>query len=246
MAIKVIEQIQQLGFTEAEAKIYLATLELGEATVVQIANQSKLKRTSVYYMLEGLKKRGVLIQSKRAKKIYYIAIAPKELLKRTRESIFEFENSLEEIEAHQHKVAAKPRVSFLYGPQGFKHIWEMIFNSQSGEYKIITDGSIFLDFVKEGYILDAIISKKKQLRVQSQQLITDSPYARKIIAKDRTENRQSKLLPARYKIPFTEIISDDFVAFVSPRWQNVLYVTENKDFADTRRAIFDIVWQSIV
>lgn len=239
---KIIQAIINLGFSETEAKAYLATLELGEATIQDIAKHSKIKRTSLYYILEKMHKDSIVFTTKRNKKVFYIASSPKEIMKRVRERLMEFENILEEIEDRKHNVYHKPRVYFLYGPSGFKHIWQMIFDSKCKDFRIITEGSNFLDFVKEKYILDEIIKNKKILGVKSRQLIVDSPYSRKLIKNDKEQNRESKLLPSSTKIPFTEIITDQFAAFISPRWDNFLFVTENDSFVKSRQSMFDLIW----
>jgi sugar-specific transcriptional regulator TrmB len=237
--------IQKLGLSEKAATLYLACLRLGEATVLDLARHAKVKRTTIYYVLEELRENGALIETKRNKKVYYVAVEPRALLKRTRDRLSEFEDSLDELERTKHAVYRKPRLYFLYGPQGFKRIWDMIFASETKEFRIITAGESFLDFVKEKYILDEIITTKKKLGIFSRQLISDSPYARKIVAKDVRENRVSKILPPQYKLPFTEVICDEFVAFISPRWDNTLFIVENEQFAMTRKSMFEMMWQKM-
>lgn len=53
-----IQTLLGVGMTEKEAAIYFALLNLGEATVAQIAERAKLKRSIVYVVLEELMKRG--------------------------------------------------------------------------------------------------------------------------------------------------------------------------------------------
>ncbi len=242
---KILNSLQKLGFSDKESKVYLSTLELGEATIQSISKHSKIKRTSIYYVLDKLKKDGFLIESKINKKAHYVAISPKELMKKVRENVYEFENVLDDLEKRRHSVYHKPRVYFLYGAAGFKHIWEMIFDSNCKEYWIITEGENFLGFVKEKYILKEIIKEKQKRGLKSRQLIVDSPYARALIKKDSIENRVSKMLPKGHQIPFTEIITDKFVAFISPRWDNLLFITENESFAKTRQSLFRLIWDSI-
>lgn len=239
---KLVKAISNLGFSETEAQVYMAAFELGEATIQDIARHSKVKRTSLYYILSKLGRESVVLTTKRNKKTYYVAASPKELMKRTRERLIEFEDLIDQLEDRKHSVYHKPRVYFLYGTPGFKHVWQMLFDSKCKEFRIITEGSHFLDFVKEKYILDEIIKNKKTLGIKSRQLIVDSPYARKLIKNDFAQNRSSKLLPSNTKIPFTEIITDEFAAFISPRWDNFLFVTENDSFVKSRQSMFDLVW----
>lgn len=240
-----IRLVSNLGLSTKAAKAYLALLELGEATIQSLAKKAGLKRTTLYYTIDELTSAGALIKTKRNKKVFYIPAEPASLLKATRARIFEVEESIDQLEAIKHSVYKKPRVDFLYGPQGFKHIWDMIFASPSKEYSIITDGASFLDFVREKYILQDIIKKKRELGIKSRQIIMDSEYAKKIVAKDSQENRQSKIISPRYKLPFTEVICDGFVAFISPRWDDMLFVIENENFAKTRKNLFEALWEKI-
>jgi hypothetical protein len=195
--------------------------------------------------LDELVEAGALICTKTGKKTYYVPELPSTLLQNAKEKIANFEESLKLLEDKASHVNKKPRVYFLYGSAGFKQAWDMILNTKEKEYRIITEGENFLDYVKEKYIVDEIINKKKKLGVLSRQLITASTYAKQIIAKDSRENRISKLLPAIYKLPFTEIITESMVVFISPRFNNMIFIVENDAFSKTRRSIFETLWNSI-
>src|SRR3989338_6839071 len=240
-----IEITKNLGLTTKAAKIYLAALELGEASVQQLAQKSKIKRTTLYYILDELIEAGALVYTKAGKKSYYVAEQPASLLKRVKERISSFEDSLKLLEAKMGHINKKPRVYFLYGSSGFKQVWNMILDTKAKEYRIITQGENFLDYVKEKYIVDDIIAKKKKLNVLSKQLISDSAYARKIISKDSKENRVSKVLPPAYKLPFTEIITESIVAFISPKFSNMIFVVENDGFSTTRKSVFESLWHLV-
>jgi sugar-specific transcriptional regulator TrmB len=240
-----VEIIKKLGLSTKASKIYLSALELGEASVQQLAQKSGLKRTTLYYLLDELIEAGVLIYTKTGKKVYYVAEQPSTLLKTAREKIYSFENSLEILEDKIGQINRKPRVYFLYGTAGFKQVWDMILDTKEKEYRIITEGEHFLDYVREKYIVDEIVAKKKELGVSSRQLITNSSYAKSIIAKDVRENRVSKLLPSTCKLPFTEIITETMVAFISPRFNNMIFIVENDSYSKTRKSMFDAMWESI-
>lgn len=240
-----MEIIKNLGLTTKGAKIYLAALELGEASVQQLAKKARIKRTTLYYILDELIEAGALISTKTGKKMYYVPEQPGMLLNNVKEKISNFEESLKLLEDTAGHIYKKPRVYFLYGSAGFKQAWDLILHTKEKEYRIITEGENFLGYVKEKYIVDEIIAKKKRLGVLSRQLITASAYAKRIIAKDSQENRVSKLLPTQCKLPFTEIITESIVAFISPRFNNMIFVVENDSFARTRKSIFESLWQAI-
>ena len=55
-----INTLKEFGLTSNESKTYLAALELGQTTVQELGKKAKIKRTTVYTTLEGLKQKGEL------------------------------------------------------------------------------------------------------------------------------------------------------------------------------------------
>lgn len=237
--------VANVGLSPKAARVYIAALELGEATVQDLAKRARVKRTTVYSLLAELIDFGALLRTKRGKKHYYLAEEPRALLKRSRERLGELEEALPALEERKHAIYRRPRVFFLYGPAGFKQAWDIILSSSEEEFLITTPAEGFLDFVAEKYILDEIIKTKRKLGLHSRQLITDSPYARKLVAKDLAEGRVSKFLPSRYPLLFTEVVSAEFVVLIAPRLDNFIMVVESESFAKTRRNLFEILWDAL-
>jgi|GEM_PF-1074859 PAS domain S-box-containing protein len=76
--------IEQLGCTPKEAKVYLATLGLGEAHVTDIASKTKLPRTSIQVIVEKLRKDGLMNFYVRRRYKYWVAENPEHLLSNLR------------------------------------------------------------------------------------------------------------------------------------------------------------------
>lgn len=242
MGANLTKAIAASGLSDKAAQAYLACLELGEATVQQIAERARLKRTSVYYVIDELTRSGAIVKTRRNRKLYYVAENPSSVLKNARKRLHVFEELLPQLEERKHSAIPRPRLYFLYGVPGFKQIWDRIFALPEKEYRIMTSGESFLGFVREKYVVDEIIKKKITLGIKSKQLITDSAYARKIVAKDTRENRESRLLPPQYPLPFTILVAGTLTAFISPRYENMLLVVESESFAKTQRSLFEALW----
>lgn len=241
-----IELIKNSGMTDKESKIYLAALELGEGTVQDISKKCGVVRTSLYYIIERLVREGFLIETKRNRKNFYMACPPTDVVAKLRQRIREFESHLDILEARRGSLFKRPRMYFLHGPSGFKETWNIIFKSDPREYSIITEGLNFLDYVKAKYIVTEIISQKKEMGVRSRQIIVDSSYAREhILPKDKMENRKSRLLPQGMRLGFTEIICPKLVAFISPKYNDSIFIIEDAVFAETRKVLFDQIWYTL-
>lgn len=245
MSKQLVKILANIGLSEKAVQVYLAALDLGEASIQQLAQQSGLIRTTIYYTVEELTRFGALMETHRDKKTYYLPAQPREVLRRVRENAHDLEDALPELEGRIHSAHPAPRTYFLYGVAGFKQIWERIFDSKDKQFDIITAGENFPHYVRETYIVEEIIRRKRELKIHSRQLIIDTQYAKKIIAKDAKEGRVSKLLPPGYRLPYTVIICAELVAFISPRNENMLMIVESESFAKSQKTIFEVLWNSL-
>jgi sugar-specific transcriptional regulator TrmB len=237
--------LKSLGLSPKAAKVYLANLALGETTILELSKESGVARTSIYYTIEELKDRGMLTETQRGKKTYYMYIEPETVLKDARQKIVSLDEILPELEELKWAEKRKPRVEFYFGPAGFKEVWMKVLHSEGEPYCIITAADHFSGYVKEKYIIDEIITEKKRRFKKSKQIILDSKEARNIVIKDEKENRQSKLLPSEYPLAFTEIITKEFVVFISRRLENIIFTIDHKGFAETRQALFNALWDGL-
>lgn len=73
-------ELQSIGLSEKEAKVYLAALELGEATAQSIAAKAVVSRPNTYVMIESLGRRGLLSEVVRGSRRYFSPTAPEKLL----------------------------------------------------------------------------------------------------------------------------------------------------------------------
>lgn len=237
-----IQLLKGIGLSDKAARIYIAAIELGEATVAELSKKSKVTRTSIYHVIEELKEKGCIHEVRRTKKTLYIPTDPDDLYYDAREKLRAFEAIVPFFNERMQSVHTRSKIMIYSGTLGFKQVWDKVFESKKKEYLITTPSRHFLEFVKEKYIIDSIIAKKIKLGFKSKQLVIDSPYARSIAAKDKKENRETRYLPGDTDLFFTEIICEGFVAFISSRIENMIFIVEHDGFAETRASLFYALW----
>jgi sugar-specific transcriptional regulator TrmB len=74
------KELEKIGLSEKEAKVYLAALELGPSTAQTIAAKATVNRPTTYIMIESLIKRGLMSSFEKGKKRYFVAGKPAQLL----------------------------------------------------------------------------------------------------------------------------------------------------------------------
>ena len=92
-----VTQIEDLGLSNKETKVYLACLQLGAASVQSIADSAAIKRVTAYVILEALGALGLITRLVKAKKTYFMAEDPiklEGLLKRRADDLVEQQANL--------------------------------------------------------------------------------------------------------------------------------------------------------
>lgn len=82
--MSLLQQLTQLGFTEYEARIYLALLQEYPATGYQLSKRSGVPRSMAYQALGRLDTRGAVLQTRDGKATRYRPLPPQMLLARER------------------------------------------------------------------------------------------------------------------------------------------------------------------
>ena len=241
--VELLKGLEAYGLDSKEAKVYLAGLELGDASVLELARRTEFPRTTLYPILEKLTTRGVFREGKQKSTTVYLAEAPAQLLEKMHERKERLEESLPALQMLQETTRGGPGVTFYEGTEGFKRLWKQILHSGIKEYRLLTSGVGLRDYVKEPYLIHRVVEERKKHGIRSLQLIRDSRAAREIVDKDAQELRESRLLPQEVELPATVIIFAEQVAFITTRKENTMIILASGDVARTYKTLFDLVWE---
>lgn len=107
------KELQEIGMSKNESKIYETILELGTCGVSEISKKSEIHRRSVYDALQRLIERGVVFQIFGGKENTYSAADPQKLLEMIREKEETFERILPYLEQIQ-KSTPRKEATFIY------------------------------------------------------------------------------------------------------------------------------------
>jgi sugar-specific transcriptional regulator TrmB len=117
--------LEKLGLSEKDARVYLATLELGQATVQEISKKAKVVRPTTYVILEKLMSTGLVSTIIEGKKTKFVAENPQELanlLEKQRHQIEirrkELDESMNQLQAIYNASGDKPIVRYFEGADG--------------------------------------------------------------------------------------------------------------------------------
>lgn len=232
--------IERLGYSQNEAQVYITSLNLGEATISEIAQKAKIPRTSVQIIVHNLQKNGLINFYVKRRRKYWIAENPEKLLAAIKEHETTLKAVLPELQALRHDTGAKPTIKFYSGTDGIKNILDDIIETKrhilsltSMEDAVILLSEDFRDFIERRYT--------RHLKVRF--LTNRSPDTITLKKRDDKELRHTKFLPNNFKLKNANFIYGDKVAIISLNKKlPVGMIIEDKDIADTQTMLFEFVW----
>jgi HTH-type transcriptional regulator, sugar sensing transcriptional regulator len=240
------DKLEKLGFSTKEADVYLALLELGSAIVSDVAKRSGINRSTAYILLESLVEKGfVSISEKNNVKLF--SVTPPERLiqylqdavKKQTELVGLAHNLLPELKSLYVGIGPKPRVQFFEGTEGLKTAYE---DTLSAKETIRAYASIEnMHKALPGYFPEYYNRRAKQ-NIAIRAIFPDTPEAKERIKHNKTEARESLLVPSdKYAFSPEINIYDNKIIFMS--WvEKFALVIESQELADALKKVFELSW----
>ena len=244
-----IDQLQQLGFTEKESAIYLASLELGSGSGVStIAKKSNINRTTTYDVLEGLVRKGVVTRYEKRKQLYFEAQPPEQLLtyfeeeqKKLQEKISKAEEILPELKTRHRALEGKPRVYFYEGVEGLIRVYE----------ETLTSSEEILAYASDQANQDAVpnyfpkyYKRRAAKKIPIRAIFPDTPKDRERHSLDNQELRQSRIVP-KNKLDFTPEINFFDNKMMIADWKEKLgIIIESEEIVKVFKQTFELAWEA--
>ncbi len=117
----IFDQLQQLGFTEYEARAYVALLRQNPQNGYELAKNSGLPRANVYAVLEKLEERGAVVRLEETNSVRYVPISPEELMQRLESKL---KSSLQEAQASLNAVTRASAYDSIWSLHGYPAMLE--------------------------------------------------------------------------------------------------------------------------
>ncbi|MFH1749865.1 MAG: helix-turn-helix domain-containing protein [bacterium] len=234
--------LRNLGLSENEAKIYLATLEMGISPAQDIARKAGIIRTTGYSVLEKLVKKNFIHKTKEKNKTRYLAEEPKNLIKRFEEYQKELEKSLPELQAIYNKHETKPKIVFFEGKGGIEEIYDDTIKEKPQEILEYNTSDMFVALPE--FPMDYVKRRQKN-KIHAKRIAPDDKYWKKHALREKVELSRTILLPPKdFTIPVEINIYNNKVAFMSYS-DEMGIIIESHGVASAMRRIYELFWEKL-
>ena len=148
MAHKILEHLERVGISQKEIDVYIYLLSVDSALPMEIAKSTHLKRSTVYVILETLKEKALVRETKVGKRSAYMAEDPErikflleDLKKEMEESIQGLDVILPQLKATLRRKGEPPLLKFFEGQAAVKNSMEDL--AANPEFRSKMDYGIF-------------------------------------------------------------------------------------------------------
>jgi sugar-specific transcriptional regulator TrmB len=231
----------QLGIRGKLYSAYIAALELGEATVNEVALRAGLGRTTAYSIIERLQEEGLITIVDRNDKRIVVPEDPNVLLQRLeakQRTLIEF---MPQLRSLYNNSRTKPEIRFYEGEDAVRTVlWDTL-TAQSKVLRGVLSTTHLLESVGERkmaeYIRQRIAGGIRLLALRSA-----SQDKNTLWPDSDNELRELRYAPPHITLGMTTYVYDDKVVMLSSKRENYGLLIRSKDFADLYTAMFDGLW----
>jgi HTH-type transcriptional regulator, sugar sensing transcriptional regulator len=241
------KELEEIGLNEKEAKVYLASLELGQSTVQKIAKKSEVNRATAYFIIDALMKRGLMSSFHKGKKQYFLSADPDRLidfLEKEKENIEVKKKNLKkllpELQSINNKQTDRPVVKYYEGKDG---IFAMV-----NELTRPNKETIRMAFSKD--IVDLVFNQKELMKMRNKRVDINNnikaiyTYKNGILESKTGSDIRRKIPSDKFPIKSDIAVYDNSIRLASFGNRMVGIVIEDKELSETFRSILDLAWEA--
>lgn len=244
----ITEALAQLGLNDKETKVYLACLELGGASVHEVADKAGVKRTSIYNFLEELKTKGLVSEIKQNNRTLLIPEDPHALVANRREEIKKTEGQIKNLEEIIPNLMSiynvpgnKAKIKYYQGIEGLKKVYRDTLIPGSTLYGFIDIDKCFA--AMGDWILE-YVDERLKLNMDYQVIGNHGAWENDPRIDNKKQKRNIKFAS---NVKFdTEIdIYANKVAIYSFREPYAGVIIEDQAIHQTMKSIWKLLWENL-
>ena len=233
-----------------EEATFLRLLELGAQPVSVIAKHMQTARSSMYLILERLKKAGLIEHFERRGIKYVKALSPENIAHllenrklKAQQDLASFEKAIPHLKELENKLSITPKVRFYEGVSEVEQMYQKLMKLD-GYWAYFNPASLKNILPKYFYDLPREYIRRK---VHAREIMVNCPEAQEYAKTHKSKYYQFKILPNPQVFYSDMLITEDSMFLMSYGSENQVCGTEIFDpaLAQSQRTGFQTLWDKI-
>jgi HTH-type transcriptional regulator, sugar sensing transcriptional regulator len=240
-----IQELEKIGLTGKKAKVYLAVLEVGQATVIQVARKTLIKRTTLYDIVADLTAQGYLSEIKKGNKNIIIAEDPAILIKNFERRLDEVKDIAPALFKIFNSVTSRPQIRFYEGVEGIRHLMEESLVMKEKEVLYWGPADNIIEILGNVYV-DKWLKRRIKAGIKTHGLLTqNAPRGSKPFLKnDKSALREVRWLSTKTIFDGILWLYDNKVMYIASAKDSFGFIIESDNFTSFMKVIFQSMWET--
>lgn len=233
----------QLGFTRSETGLYLAALEQGPSTAIQLGKKLRLTRQMVYGLLPGLEERGLIKQVQIGKKKLYQAVDPEILTDLATKLAEQAREIVPELKTKAASATALPLVTVFDNPLAIREWYREIMKTAKPGDELLIWATNTAWYQMDPTFFDKYLEFKIKNKIKDRVIAPDTLASREFEKQINSPFATYKYVKSAWTTPAEKVIWKNQIAHFSIRENATnMIMLESAELADLERAAFEQVW----
>ncbi len=241
--------LEAIGLSKNEARLYCSLVEHNSTTVSELFKNTGVHRRNIYDSLERLLEKGLIFQVLEAKENTYKAVHPQKLYEMLREREAAASPTIDVL-TKSFETQPQTDAAFIYkGREGYKNYMRDLVRVGEPVYFLGAKALWFTPGMDLRFLTDFQKTMKKQEK--QYKTLFDPRVPDELPEAMEKVGGQYKVLPKGAEtVGVMDVFGDYVVSFTSAGVGDFgedgkIFVTINRDLADSYRTWFDLIWDSI-
>jgi len=240
--------LQNIGLSKSEAIVYVSLLKLGSASHSELARKAKIKRPTLYKLLERLKEMNLISESFVGKRRILVAGDPHVYIENKHAELKNFEQIIPELNLLLNTASIKPRIKFYEGIKGIQKLYVDTLKDKGPILEFISLNEINVEM--ENYSKNFYIPERINRRIPIKILISGSGRTELINLKTAVhELREVKIIDKegkKFPIPLDCYVFGNNVGFALFRKDSepLGIIITSIEISTMMRSLFNFIWEA--
>lgn len=243
------QKLQTFWFSQKESQVYIILLELGASIASTISRKSELNRTSVYTILDDLKKRWMVSEIIQNEIKYYSATNPESILNNLENKFNSFKEFLPDLLSLDSKYWNKAKIKYYEWLIWIKTAYFEVLNegyNMSEPFLSIYGKNDWIDEKVEKFFTEEFVKERKKCPTKSLVITTKKSMEEDYFDLDTNNPLYEKIFIQNNRIDFADDIMvygwNKVVIFMFSKNELSALIIESQSLFNTFKSLFYIIW----
>lgn len=238
----IIATLEQSGFTDKEAKVYAALLELGQGDVTDISQYAEIGRSNIYVILDKLAADGYVSRVPNKTVRQYTPADPTRVFNHLQNSAMTFKQMLPILQSLYSRPGGKPRMQYFEGGKALLGVLREVNQHSYGDF--IASIARLQQHIPEEVEQWRRLFRDNVVPMRARALLTDTPQDRQFMKDVAGGHHQIRFLPKHVMLEMDFALYGENLALTSLGDPLFVTVIQSPQIHRSLTTVFELLWKA--